>query len=156
MKACLFTGHREVEKCKDVNKRLIEELISLINEDVTEFYAGGALGFDMMCEKAVISLRKNYPQIHLHLLLPCNEKAQTVKWSFSQKCRYKKLLRKADSYEYLSDNYFDGCMKIRNQALVDKADYCICYYNKEKYKSGTGQTVRMAGRKKIRIINLFI
>lgn len=45
-------------------------------------------------------------------------------------------------------------MKIRNARLVELADGCICYYS-GKYISGTGQTLRMAKRKKIHIINFY-
>ena len=35
------------------------------------------------------------------------------------------------------------------------SDYCICYWNSKDFRSGTGQTVRMAQKKGIEIINLF-
>ena len=47
-------------------------------------------------------------------------------------------------------------MKIRNARLVELAsDYCICYWNPKHYRSGTGQTVRMAQKKGIEVIDLF-
>lgn len=47
-------------------------------------------------------------------------------------------------------------MKARNARLVELAsDYCICYWNPKNFRSGTGQTVRMAQKKGIEIINLF-
>ena len=46
-------------------------------------------------------------------------------------------------------------MKERNQRLVDLADICICYYNENNSRSGTGQTVRMVQKKGIQLINIF-
>ena len=46
-------------------------------------------------------------------------------------------------------------MKERNQKLVDLADtLCICYWNENDNRSGTGQTVRMAEKKGLIIKNL--
>ncbi len=56
--------------------------------------------------------------------------------------------------EVCSEHYYDGCMKVRNQRLVDLSDVCVCYYNESNKRSGTGQTVRMAERKHICIINI--
>ena len=40
--------------------------------------------------------------------------------------------------------------------MVDHADYCVAWYNEAKKKrSGTGQTVRMAQKKKIPVENVF-
>lgn len=46
-------------------------------------------------------------------------------------------------------------MKIRNQRLVDLADICICNYNDKKSISDTGQTVRMAEKNGIKVVNMF-
>ena len=59
----------------------------------------------------------------------------------------------ADTVEICSEHYFDGCMKLRNQRLVDLTDVCVCYYS-GKQRSGTGQTVRMAERQGKVIVNL--
>ena len=54
--------------------------------------------------------------------------------------------------EKLNDEY----MKARNARLFELAsDYCICYWNPKGFRSGTGQTVRMAQKKGIEVINLF-
>ena len=46
-------------------------------------------------------------------------------------------------------------MKARTARLVELAsDYCICYWNPKDFRSGTGQTVRMAQKKVIEIINM--
>ena len=47
---CCFTGHRHIPENEllQIQKRLESEIINLINQGVTEFRAGGALGFDTM------------------------------------------------------------------------------------------------------------
>ncbi|MGN0602269.1 MAG: SLOG family protein [Oscillospiraceae bacterium] len=154
MKSCCFTGHRELEETKFLTFFIKKILSILIEKDYTDFYAGGALGWDMLCEKAVLKLRdEKYPHIRLRLVLPCPAVEQTMKWSLAQREEYNRILESADSVEYTSDFYYDGCMKKRNQRIIDLADCCFCYYDSEKSASGTGQTVRMAQRKNIRILN---
>ena len=72
------------------------------------------------------------------------------------KAELEKLIGLADSVEYVSDRYYNGCMKDRNARLVELATVCcISYWNPNNFRSGTGQTVRMAQKKGIRVINLF-
>lgn len=152
-KAVCFTGHRNVKKTVELKKALIKQLLKLIGEGATGFYAGGAVGWDMLCESVVIELRERYPHIKLHLILPCSAEEQTEKWSDGNKAEFKRLLLAANTVEICSQHYFDGCMKLRNQRLVDLADLCLCYYN-GKQRSGTGQTVRMAEQQGKKIINI--
>lgn len=154
MKNCCFTGHRNLKITQKLKDNLKSTLENLINQGVTDFYAGGALGWDMLCEHTVVELRQKYPHIRLHLILPCSEELQIVKWNDSQKADFFELFRQADSIEYTSWNYFNGCMKKRNARLVELSDCCVCYYNNKKSASGTGQTVRMAQKKGIYIIFL--
>lgn len=154
LKSVCFTGHRNVKVTVELKKSLIKQLVNLIGDGAEVFYAGGAIGWDMICERAVIKLREQYPNIKLHLVLPCPAEEQTAKWSECDKKEFKKLLSAVDMVEVCSENYYDGCMKVRNQRLVDLSDVCVCYYNASNKRSGTGQTVRMAERKNILIINL--
>ncbi len=128
--------------------------MKLIDEGAADFYAGGAIGWDMLCERTVIELWGKYPHIKLHLVLPCPSEEQASKWNESDKRKFMDLLSAEDMVEVCSEHYYDGCMKVRNQRLVDLSDVCVCYYNESNKCSSTGQTVRMAERKNICIINL--
>lgn len=155
MKKICFTGHRDVRDTEKMQKILLNILKSLINDGAEDFYAGGATSFDTLAAAAVIRLRQIYPQIKLHLVLPCCEAEQTARWTDSQKSEYWLILAAADSVEYTSEHYYDGCMKKRNARLIELSDCCVCYYNDKKSASGTGQTVRMALKKRIKIVNLY-
>ncbi len=63
MKSVSFTGHRNVKETEKLKKALIKQLVKLIDEGATDFYAGGAVGWDMLCESAVIKLRERFPYI---------------------------------------------------------------------------------------------
>lgn len=153
IKCCCFTGHRKIKVTNELISRLNKTLTDLIENGAVTFIAGGAYGWDLLVSEAVLKLREIYPQIKLHLVLPCSPEEQTIKWNDTQKAEYQNILNAADTVENTSDHYYDGCMKVRNARLVELADCCVCYYD-NRSRSGTGQTVRMAKKKGIRVINL--
>ena len=157
-KSACFTGHRNIvtdkAKLSEQLYTVLEKMIS--SQGVTDFYAGGAYGFDALASFTVLKLREKYPQVKLHLILPCSKKEQSMKWTAEQKAELEQLLGLADSVEYVSNRYYNGCMKDRNARLVELATVCcISYWNPNDFRSGTGQTVRMAQKKGIEVINLF-
>lgn len=153
MKSCCFTGHRYVKENQELLNRLKISIEECINNGVTDFYSGGAIGWDTICAKIVLQLKEKYPYIKLHLILPCSKEHQTLYWNKIQVLEYESILKNADTIQYTSNNYYDGCMKIRNTKLIELADICICYYN-HNLKSGTAQTIKIAITKGIPIINL--
>lgn len=153
-----FIGHRAIAEEKEkLSARLYALLERFVTEKkVTDFYTGGAVGWDALAALTVLKLRGSYPEVKLHLVLPCPFEEQSAKWNEAQKTEYLHILGLVDSVEQVSDRYYNGCMKARNARLVELAsDYCICYWNPKDFRSGTGQTVRMAQKKGIEVINLF-
>ena len=153
-----FTGHRILsENPKKLFDRLYPVLKKLVEEKgVTDFYAGGAVGFDTIAAKCVLRLRDNdHLPVHLHLVLPCSNAEQTKNWTADQKYEFRVILQRADSVEYTSEHHDDTCMGRRNRRLVELANaVCVCYYDIH-HKSGTAQTVHLAQEKGLEIINLF-
>lgn len=157
-KSVCFTGHRTIAEDKEtLSARLYALLERLVTEQkITDFYTGGAVGWDALTALTVLKLRESYPEVKLHLVLPCLFEEQSAKWNEAQKAEHKHIASLADTKELTSEHLGKNAMKIRNARLVELAsDYCICYWNPKHYRSGTGQTVRMAQKKGIEVINLF-
>lgn len=149
--SCCFTGHRNIdgnqkEYLTDAVKRVIVELS---NKGYTDFCCGGALGFDTLCEEAVIEL-KDTLGIRLILILPCVN--QDKDWSKENKDRYNRIKTYADEIRYTDDMYHIGCMHKRDRELVDSSSVCVCY--KIKDKGGTKYTVDYAEKQGLEIVNL--
>ncbi|MBR5088392.1 MAG: DUF1273 family protein, partial [Ruminiclostridium sp.] len=138
MKTCCFTGHRIIKITPELVQRLRDAIVDVIGQGVTEFYNGGAIGFDMLAAETVIGLKDEYPDIKLHMLLPCPSEEQIKGWNKSQIARYEKILNAADRVTVVSEHYTRDCMKQRNERLVEVSDCCICYCTNPR--SGTGQT----------------
>lgn len=150
--ACCFTGHRKIpaDKVESIVKNLDREIERLISNRVTRFISGGALGFDQIAASMIIAKREMGRDIRLCFALPC--KNQDEVWTDKQRALYRGLLSEADEIIYVSETYDDSCMKKRNGYMIQNSDYCICALLHEG--SGTGQTVRLARKKGLRIINV--
>ena len=159
--SCAFTGHRphkfpwrynEAEsRCLALKAALTEQITRLVDAGITDFYSGGADGVDCWASLIVLELRKKNPALRLHMLLP--HKRQADKWSDSAQERYHLILKQADSIEYVSHEYYDGCMLDRNHRLVEDAGTLLAVYNGER-RGGTAATVRYARKLDRRIIIL--
>lgn len=149
---CCFTGHRRLpaNKLRSIVINLDREIEKLIADGVTDFLSGAALGFDQIAASLIIAKKEMGRPVRLTLVLPCRD--QDSLWSEKQKELYKHLLDEADASIFVSDEYTPNCMKQRNEYMVNNSKYCICALLNEK--SGTGQTVRLARRKGLRIIDV--
>lgn len=150
---CAFTGHRphkfpwkyneEDSRCVALRAVLMEQITRLVDAGVTDFYSGGADGVDCWAALIVLELKKKNPALRLHMILP--HEGQADKWSDSAQERYYSILKRADSTEYVSQGYYDGCMLDRNHRLVETAGTLLAVYNGER-RGGTAATVRYAKR----------
>lgn len=149
---CCFTGHRNLptQEVGQIRLSLLETIESLVQKGVTEFRAGGALGFDTLAALSVLEVKERYPHISLVLILPCKD--QDKGWSAANKRRYDEILERADEVKVLSEHYYRGCMYVRNRALVEDSDYCVAFLREKS--GGTQMTVTYAQQKRLEIINL--
>ena len=138
---CCFTGHRVLPKeTGSLEKNLKNAILAQLEKGCRYFGSGGALGFDLLCARTVLSLKPLYPQIRLIFVLPCRN--HTRFWSTRQKEEFDALLAQADKAVYLLDSYAPTCIRARNQHLIDHSSCCIAYYRGGK--GGTSQTLAMA------------
>lgn len=80
-KICAFTGHRSnrIPHCENEQSPAFQALYEAIeaairqaiNDGFTVFRSGGAMGIDLWCAEAVASLKREYQDIQLHFILPC-------------------------------------------------------------------------------------
>ena len=151
-KTCCFTGHRSLsgeEKLK-VAVRLREIIAEQIKTGVVFYGAGGARGFDSLAAQIVPEMKKEYPQLRLILVLPCED--QTREWRSEDIAVYEDIMRRSDKVVYVSREYTPDCMHKRNRHLVDHSGTCICYLTRST--GGTAYTVDYARKRGLRIINM--
>lgn len=118
MKSCFFIGHREASsELLPILRRIVEKHIT--EYGVTEFVVGGYGGFDDLSAKTVISLKQQYPEITLSLLIP-----------------YHPAERPHETPPGFDNTYYPpGMEKVphklaivrANRYMVDHVDYLIAY-----------------------------
>ena len=125
---CCFTGHRKLpaNKIQTIVTNLDRELDALIENGVTDFMSGGALGFDQIAASLIVAKKEMGKKLRLIFALPC--KNQDAHWDEKQKELYQNLLGEADEIVYVSEDYDPFCMKRRNKYMVEHSAYCICAY----------------------------
>ena len=118
MKSCFFIGHREASsELLPILRRTVEKHIS--EYGVTEFIVGGYGNFDHLAAKTVLSLKQQYPQITLSLLIPYHPAERPVE----------------TPYGFNNTYYPPGIEKVprklaivrANRYMVDHVDYLIAY-----------------------------
>jgi len=152
-KICCFTGHRKIaeDHILRLPEKLSHTLDGLIEQGVTVFRAGGAIGFDTLAALKVLEKKKDHPEIRLELMLTCHD--QTRGWSEREKYVYNYILERADSARYAELRYVRGCAYKRDRMLVDGADVCVAFLAKNE--GGTAYTAKYALSKGVELINLF-
>ena len=149
--SCAFTGHRPHKfpwkdneadpRCIALKETLAEQIAMLARAGVTEYFTGGADGVDCWAAEIVLTMREKNPALKLRCVLP--HEGQADRWSDSAQERYHSILERADSVDYVSRQYYDGCMIDRNHRLVESAGLLLAVFNGVR-RSGTGATVNYA------------
>lgn len=150
--SCCFTGHRDIDaiKINEIKNKLDILIQKFIDKGIYTYYTGGAYGFDEIAALAVLNAKKTNPLIKLILVIPCEN--QTKYWKEPSVQKYNWIRSNASDVIVLSQNYYRGCMQLRNRYLVNHSNICICYL--EKNNGGTAYTVNYAKIKGLRIINV--
>lgn len=148
-KTCCFTGHRDIrnENKKELCARIGEAVFYMLQKGITDFWCGGALGFDTLAAAELLKIKKERSEIKLFLAVPCP--SQTSGWSRQSQIIYDEISKKADKAVLVSDSYYPGCMQKRNRFMIDESTACIAYYRKNK--GGTYSTVKYARERGLEI-----
>lgn len=153
---CCFTGHRSYKLRLNpqgktrLKKKLFLLIKNLIEEKgVTTFYTGMAEGIDIWAAQCVIELKKTYD---LTLIAAIPFLGQEEKWSKADKELYHNVLEKCDERIILSTRYYDRCLLIRNEYMVDRSDILLAVFNGSY--GGTKYTVDYAAKKGLEIITI--
>ncbi|MBQ7799488.1 MAG: DUF1273 family protein [Oscillospiraceae bacterium] len=151
-KICCFTGHRNISDSDRaaVTAALRTLLPDLIKDGVTVFRTGGALGFDTLAAEEILRLKKNFPEVKLHIYVPCLD--QNKYYSPEQKAVYLRHINAADKIMCISKSYYDGCMLDRNKEMVNGSALCIAYIRRQS--GGTAFTVRYAEKNGVKVVRV--
>jgi len=151
-KSCCFTGHRKIDPkdYENITRKINSLVEELISNGIVHYYAGGAIGFDLVASVAIVNRKLFHPEVSLTLALPC--KNHDAKWTDLERELFSRVVKRADRVVYVSEEYSRYCMSLRNRYMVDRSSVCICYLNSDR--GGTASTVKYAAGKGLKIINI--
>lgn len=148
MDSCTFTGHRQI---KDLDYALLDRVIlNLVKSGCARFLCGMAKGFDLAAAESVLGVKKQGYSAELVACIPCE--TQSESYSSADRARYERILDNCSEVVVLSDNYYNGCMHVRDRFMVDNSDVVLCYLREKS--GGTFYTVNYASKLGKKIIEL--
>lgn len=152
-KRCCFTGHRpeKMEHTEADIRPLLENAIDeAIENGITTFITGMAMGTDIWAAEIVLSRKEINPDVHLVCALPHPQFEK--RRSDEEKAKFNYILEKADYVKLVNEKYFTGCYQVRNEWMVDRVRMVIAVFNGKP--SGTGNTIRYAKKMGVEVVNL--
>lgn len=149
---CCFTGHRKLPpgSLEQIRHRTAEEIKKAYISGYRRFLCGGALGYDTMCALEVIRMRQRCPDVKLILVYPCL--GQDARWQERDREIYKHIYDECDECYCMSEKYTQGCMHLRNRAMVNESSLVIAYLTSDS--GGTAYTYNYARQKGVRTVNV--
>ncbi|MFR9543555.1 MAG: SLOG family protein [Rikenellaceae bacterium] len=162
-KTIAFTGNRSLTspsglRGTQLERAICNKLYELLEREhlengITSFLYGAAIGYDSLAAMVVLELRSKYPSISLVAVIPFE--GQEAKFSSEQKHMYREILKQADRSIIISPNSFSNeAYHQRNDFLIANSSKMYGYHN-GKPRSGTGSTMRKAGERGVEVINLY-
>ena len=150
---CCFTGHRclSPKLLLPLRSAVKSAVRGLVSEGIIYYGVGGAVGFDTLAAETLFELRKEYPQIRVILVYPCE--GFYLRWPTAEQKRYQMLLPLYDKTVGISNVPSREAYLARNRHLVDHSAQCIAYCGCNY--GGTAYTLRYAQKKNCQIQNLF-
>ncbi|MBQ6945125.1 MAG: DUF1273 family protein [Ruminococcus sp.] len=139
-KTVVFIGHND---CTGLETgKLKSEIIKSIENGAINFISGGMGEYDRICARLVYEIKIEYPNIKNLLVIPY------LNFNIFEK-RYFDEIIFPEELEYVPKK---ASIIKRNQYMVDKSSYAICYVNYSY--GGAAKTFQYANKKNVEIINL--
>ncbi len=161
-KSCCFTGYRPekfpfelklgTEDFINLENKIYDAVFTAVGEGTEVFYCGMAMGFDLLCGKAVADIKKATPNKEIKLIAAVPFRKQQDNFTPTWKKLYDIVLAEADEVVIISEEYHKGCFAERNEYMVNKSGKVITYFDGQG--GGTANTLRYAAKQGREIINI--
>lgn len=157
---CFFSGHRNLpaDYIESIFKTTKDQIINAVTHGgIKDFYAGGAVGFDMIASIMVLSIKRSrFNNINLHIIMPTPDYGNSQWKTTQQKEYYRIILQGAKSVSTVSADYYNGVFFTRNQRLTELGcDLGIVYAEPRHHSGGTYSTIKMAEHNGTKVINIY-
>lgn len=135
-----------------LENKIYDAVFTAVRDGAQTFYCGMAMGFDLLCGKAVADIKKATPNKEIKLIATVPFRKQQDNFTPTWKKLYDIVLSEADEVVIISEEYHKGCFADRNEYMVNKSGNVITYF--DGHSGGTANTLRYAVKKGRKIINI--
>lgn len=147
-RTCAVTGHRVLPSDFDEDI-LRKHLEKIIDDGYDTFLIGMAVGFDLLCFKTLLSIKKSGKNVKICAVIPCSD--QSKRFSEEDKTLYDECLKKADYTAAEENTYFKNCMLIRDDYLVSNSSLLFAFFDGRK-QGGTYYTINKALKHGLKVV----
>ena len=157
---CCFTGYRPAKlpwgfdesdaRCLALEQRLYDVAEAVYVSGIRNYVCGMARGCDMLFARAVLRLRETCKDVRLIAAVPFP--GQADRWPEADRRRYEQILSQCAEVSVVSPEYSAGCMRRRNEYMVDASSLLIAVYDGKQ--GGTMMTVNYARKNMLELIVL--
>ena len=147
-KVCSFAGHSKLRNSDEIYNSLLQKIERVILcENVSEFRVGNYGEFDRLCAKAVRSLKENYPDIKLILVIPYLTSEININKQYYEK-RFDEIIVAPIPQSTPKNLHIIKC----NEYMVESSDFLIYYIT--NHTTGADRTVEYALKKGLFLISV--
>ena len=157
---CFFSGHRElppehIEAIYNLTRKKIIEAVEKYS--IYDFYAGGAVGYDMIASIMVLSVKRNkFKHINLNLVLPTPDYGARNWKTVQEREYYRIILQGVNRIETISPTAYQGINLVRNNRLIECGYNLGIVYSEPYHNSGgTRHAIKAAEKNGIEVINIY-
>ena len=150
---CCFTGHRNIRKEDEdtIKSKIREQVLIQMDNGISTFMVGGAVGFDMLAAEVLLDLReKEDKELRLVSVLPYLEWRE--RWAEEDMVREDRIIERSDEIIFMGGKIIRRTYLDRDRKMVDHSSVCIAYCTRRN--GGTAYTVRYALKNGLQVINL--
>ena len=147
---CCITGHRPqklIRSESDIRADLEQAIHQAVDDGITTFITGMAMGTDIWAGEIIIRLRSSNPEIVLITAIPFPSFPD--RWGVDWKRRYYELLDSTDETHFICPHYSRSAFQLRNQWMVDRSSHVIAVFNGEL--GGTKNTIEYAKKNNLSV-----
>lgn len=132
-----------------IKQALRNDIRTFIQNNISHFISGTALGIDMFAAEIILELKQHYTHVTLEAVIP--HRFQHHKWSTEYRNRYQNILDQCDEVTIIQQGYTPNCFFKRNRYMVDNATHLLAVTQASNPSGSTQHTVEYAEQKRLSI-----
>ena len=139
MESCAILGHspnhfycgwnEESQTCNRIKQMITDNIISLINDGVTEFNVAGDPGIGLWSAEILTDIQKTNSNIEINIMEPYE--GHTSLWPKMLQERYKELYNKCQNVFYCSNYRTKTALLKAYFDIIDESDIVLAVYESE-------------------------